>query len=166
MLRASVDRVCSSTGYIPTNIQFTCVMANLAKSYLPVTDMFNLCKSVADPTLPCPYHGLTPEPRRWIPGPEHLFPYTALLTRSRIGAVKRGIPFAITIEDIYEAAKSQNYRRASVDRKDSSKGYTPDNIQIVSMMVNTAKNNFAEADFLKFCHAVCAHNHLLPTSTS
>ena len=187
--RASVDRLDSSIGYTPTNVQFTCMMANFAKSDLPVTDMFNLCKSVVDPTLPCPYHGRTPEPKRWIPGPEHLFPYTALLTRSRIGAVKRGIPFAITIEDIYAVAKRQNYRcaytnwplafpgpkwytsdipkpiRASIDRKDSSKDYTPDNIQIISLTANQAKNNFTEAEFRQFCAAVCAHNHLLDTPT-
>ena len=186
LYRASVDRLDSSVGYTPTNIQFTCMMANFAKGYLPVMDMFNLCKSVVDPSLPCPYSGYpTPEPKRWIPGPEHLFPYTALLTRARIGAVKRGIPFEITIEDIYEVAKRQNYRcaytdwplafpgpkwytpsvpkpiRASVDRIDSSKGYTPDNIQIISLMANQAKNNFTEAEFRQFCAAVCTHNHLL-----
>jgi hypothetical protein len=43
---------------------------------------------------------------------------------------------------------------ASVDRIDSSKGYTPDNIQFVCFIANIAKHDFSENDFLNFCEAV------------
>jgi hypothetical protein len=44
--------------------------------------------------------------------------------------------------------------RASVDRIDSSKGYTRDNIQFVSVMAQYAKHQFGENDLVNFCEAV------------
>lgn len=44
--------------------------------------------------------------------------------------------------------------RASVDRRDSSKGYTPDNIQFVAIIANFAKNAFPEEQLIEFCYAV------------
>lgn len=38
--------------------------------------------------------------------------------------------------------------KASIDRIDSSKGYTVDNIQLVAKIVNQAKNDLDEKDFL------------------
>ena len=35
----------------------------------------------------------------------------------------------------------------SIDRIDSSKGYTPDNVQLISTWVNRAKNNLSEKEF-------------------
>jgi hypothetical protein len=43
---------------------------------------------------------------------------------------------------------NDNYK-ASIDRIDSNKGYTKDNIQLVSMIVNQAKNNLDDDDFLE-----------------
>lgn len=44
--------------------------------------------------------------------------------------------------------------RASLDRKDSSKGYTPDNVHFVSTMANYAKNRWADGELLRFCQSV------------
>ena len=40
------------------------------------------------------------------------------------------------------------------DRKDSSKGYTVDNIQLVGAIINIMKNDIDEKDFLMFVSAV------------
>ncbi|GET38247.1 hypothetical protein [Microseira wollei] len=45
-------------------------------------------------------------------------------------------------------------RRASVDRKDCSKGYTIDNIQFVAAFANFTKNAFTDQDLIEFCQAV------------
>jgi len=44
--------------------------------------------------------------------------------------------------------------RASLDRIDSNKGYTVDNIQFVSLMAQYAKNSFSEEELFTFCEAV------------
>ena len=71
----------------------------------------------------------------------------------------------ITIDDVLRILQKQKYKcvytgvklsweynnpyKASIDRIDSSKGYTPDNIQIVSFIVNQAKSNLDDKTFLK-----------------
>lgn len=50
--------------------------------------------------------------------------------------------------------------RASVDRIDSAKGYTLDNIQFVAVIANYAKMAFAEEDLIKFCQDVYEYRKL------
>lgn len=42
----------------------------------------------------------------------------------------------------------------SIDRKDSARGYTPNNCQLVAYIVNCARNQFTDAEFLAMCRAV------------
>ena len=42
----------------------------------------------------------------------------------------------------------------SIDRKDSSKGYTKDNIQLVGAIINIMKNDIDEKDFLLFVSTI------------
>lgn len=42
----------------------------------------------------------------------------------------------------------------SLDRIDNSKGYTPDNIQLLATQVNTAKNKWQQEQFIAMCKAV------------
>jgi hypothetical protein len=74
----------------------------------------------------------------------------------------------ITIQDVWDLYEKQNRKcalsgisisfnktesgiSASLDRIDSSKEYTKDNIQLVHKDVNTMKNKFNQTDFIKFC---------------
>jgi len=54
----------------------------------------------------------------------------------------------------------------SLDRKDSSKGYTHDNVQWVGVSVNTAKSNLADDDFVDMCMSVAKHRTKLLESES
>jgi len=47
-----------------------------------------------------------------------------------------------------------NPTRASLDRIDSSKGYTKDNVQLVTFVVNMIKNAFTESEFLSTCQLI------------
>lgn len=106
---------------------------------------------------------------------------------------KRSIPVTITIENIRDQWHKQkgkcpytgwdlilpkngsgwsgntSMKRASLDRKNSSRGYEPDNIQFVSIVANWAKNSLDSGSLVEFCHAVsrfqiggrdgtCTHN--------
>lgn len=44
----------------------------------------------------------------------------------------------------------------SLDRIDSTKGYTPDNIQVLSRIANIMKNNATEQELLSFAKGVLA----------
>lgn len=44
--------------------------------------------------------------------------------------------------------------RVSLDRIDSAKGYTPDNIQLVTDFVNRMKGWYSERDFINFCRLI------------
>jgi len=90
------------------------------------------------------------------------------------GAKIRKLEFRITIQDAWElfekqnrkcalsdmdisfskTQKEQNTTTASLDRIDSSKGYTKDNIQWVHKTVNIMKNKFIEKDFINICKRI------------
>ena len=50
---------------------------------------------------------------------------------------------------------------ASLDRRDSSKGYTKDNVQWVHKWINLMKSDFAETEFISYCEAVVKHKEKL-----
>ena len=91
----------------------------------------------------------------------------------------RTLEFAITIDDVialYEKQKGlcaysgvkMTYTlgrfkypyNASIDRKDSSKGYIKENIQLVCGIVNTMKWDFSEDMFLEMCKKIVEHKGL------
>ena len=48
--------------------------------------------------------------------------------------------------------------KPSLDRIDSSKGYLKGNVRFVTVMANLAKGTFSDAELVRFCQAVAAHN--------
>jgi hypothetical protein len=82
-----------------------------------------------------------------------------LWKKAKQRAEKSGRSFTITIQDVenliadsnacpytkvpYTYVRGRNPWAASLDRKDSTKGYTPDNIEITSLWWNLAKNSWA-----------------------
>jgi hypothetical protein len=94
------------------------------------------------------------------------------------GADSRKIEFDITIEDLWElflrqdkkcalsgleikfskVRKDSSGKTISLDRIDSSKGYTKDNIQFVHKHINIMKNNFDQDYFISLCNNIVNHN--------
>jgi len=100
-------------------------------------------------------------------------------TRFRNYAKKKGNCFEITLEDIWDLFEQQNrkcilsgvfidFKRtgagnyalytASIDRIDSNKGYTKDNVQLVHKDVNIMKNAFDQDYFISVCKMISANN--------
>lgn len=104
--------------------------------------------------------------------------FSSIRTRARL----RNKEFSITIDDIDRLYEKQNGKciltgvnivfntckklgtakiirgNASVDRKDSSKGYTIENIQLVDKDINIAKQSKSDEDFIKMCEQVVNFN--------
>jgi len=86
-------------------------------------------------------------------------------------AERRNLPFEITIEDIAHQYSKQRERcaftgleiffgtDASVDRIDSSKGYTTENIQIVHKILNMMKRDMPNDVFIAWCKCVNFYNY-------
>lgn len=98
-------------------------------------------------------------------------------TSIKSNADRRGISTAgFTIDDAWEKFVEQDGRcaftgiplifeskcnrpdgTASLDRIDSSKGYTKDNVQWVHKDINYIKRDLSDADFIALCKKVAAH---------
>jgi hypothetical protein len=89
--------------------------------------------------------------------------------RAKQRAKAKGLEFTISPEDVVipdrcpildiplvtHSGKSGAYRDSpSLDRKDNSKGYTPDNIWVVSQLANAMKCHASEQDLQKFAQWV------------
>lgn len=83
-----------------------------------------------------------------------------LLRAIKTRAIKRGWVFDLSIEDLefpeycpvlgVKLDFSNRDSAASVDRIDNNKGYTKDNIQIISMLANRMKNSATKEQLLMF----------------
>lgn len=63
-------------------------------------------------------------------------------------------PYTGEILQMCNSTRFKSTQTASLDRIDSSKGYTEDNVQWVHKTVNQIKWNLSEKDFIKFCKKI------------
>lgn len=95
-------------------------------------------------------------------------PEKYLLFRAKSRAKSSGIPFSISEADIiipshcpvlgHPLITDAGRRYApSLDRIDPDKGYTPDNIQVISNLANTMKNNATPEELLAFARWIIAN---------
>lgn len=94
--------------------------------------------------------------------------FRQIISRTKASAKKRGIDFSLTTADldyvgipltcpvldipIYFYKGTPKEDSLSIDRIDSSKGYTRDNITIVSYRVNKIKSNATLEELTKILH--------------
>lgn len=91
----------------------------------------------------------------------------------RNGAIKRGIGWRITLRDFTAlllanphcaiSGRRVSFRlgdmnKASLDRIDSNKAYTLDNVQIVTTIANMMKREWDQADIIALCEDIASHN--------
>jgi len=93
-----------------------------------------------------------------------------VFSRLKRNAEIRNISFDLTIEDIHSIFVEQQYKcaftgfdiffdgTASIDRIDSDKGYTVDNIQIVHKDLNMMKKDLPNDVFILWCKSVANFN--------
>ncbi len=105
---------------------------------------------------------------------KHVFRYRVAAARRR--ATEKGLSFSVTeeyIRTLHERQKgkcfysgiafddSAKHYTWSIDRIDSSKGYTEDNVVLATSIVNTMKNNLSVDEFMTVVRAV-VHQSGLP----
>lgn len=93
---------------------------------------------------------------------------TRVFNKFRKAAARRGIPWDLTEEQMYERYNGRcsmtNWpislrlgdSTASLDRINSRGEYTPGNVQWVHSMVNMSKRHYSQEDFVEMCRAVAA----------
>jgi hypothetical protein len=98
-----------------------------------------------------------------LKSPEYLIWY-----RAKNNAKEKSLEFNLEVEDITiptlcpylgvelltESNQSRNPNYFSIDRVDSTKGYVKGNIQIISLLANTMKNNATINQLINFCKGV------------
>lgn len=114
-------------------------------------------------------------------GKHHLFKGYGEISQSvfnkiRQKAIDRNLDFNVTIQGLYDLFVSQNKlcaiskvpikfktnhkdeQTASLDRIDSKKPYTIDNVHWVHKKVNTMKWNIAQKEFIEWCKIIAKNN--------
>ena len=95
-------------------------------------------------------------------------PFRLMISALKLGAKRRNLEFLITFEELQAIWEQQNGKcyytgipmnftyslslpkQMSLDRKDSSKGYTKENCVLCCQFINYAKHDYKMEDFLAF----------------
>lgn len=90
-----------------------------------------------------------------------------LINHSKQRAIKKGLEFTITPDDIIIPDKCpilnkpfillDNKYNYSLDRIDNSKGYIPGNVKVISRLANTMKNNATNEELEAFAHNILSY---------
>ncbi len=94
-------------------------------------------------------------------------PERLMFNEAKLRAKKKGLEFSITVEDIHipttcpylgslldRNRQGPKDHRPSLDRIDNTKGYTPENIQVISTLANKMKNTSSREELVAFAHGV------------
>lgn len=99
-------------------------------------------------------------------------------TKQRASAKDRSIPWELSQDHVHKIIKETKHCAisgrpvvlevnhidgSSIDRIDSSKGYTIDNVHVTSQVVNKARGEMSIADFVKMCQDVVNHQQQIHT---
>lgn len=176
---ASLDRIDNEKGYIKSNIAWTHKDINFIKSTLSVKNLLYWCNLIVNPDK-SDYELIVPKIERDSRWKGHGLINGNYWCKIKQGAVNRKIALEISIQDLWNQFLIQNGRCAitniplnfaekytydltsqtsSLDRIDSSKGYTIDNIQWVHKTVNMMKQTLSDLEFKDFCYKIHKFKH-------
>jgi len=172
----SIDRIDSTKGYLRNNVQLVCIFINRAKSNYFQQQMKQLIKEIKTGCLnetetksyEKEYYNKQREKqlsnkRRNMWYRKHVDKsFRNYLMKCCMAASKSKKEFDLDLEFLLDLLEKQNYRCAltkirlahqrynprsvSIDRIDSTKGYLKDNVQLVCIFINRAKNDYSQEE--------------------
>lgn len=163
----SVDRIDSSVGYILDNIQLVGAIINRMKYTLNHNDFINLCHLIVNKSDDCI------EPSFDDNYIEKFINLKYIWCRDNAKRRNKSIEFNITkidIEILYYkqlglcalTEKVMTYENGlfdiSIDRINSSKGYTIDNIQLICNIINNIKSDLSNNELINLCKMIIKNN--------
>lgn len=175
---ASIDRIDSTVGYIPENIQIIHKSIQTIKWQYPENELIEYASLVSDhQRYPRVYESniqIKKHGHQWKGYGEI---GSSLFTMCKRSAIKRNIEFNITIEMMWNTFIRQGGRcnltglplslwysnadngiaTASLDRINNKLGYVIDNIQWVHKRINKMKYILDQDDFINICHKITDH---------
>lgn len=167
---ASLDRINSSKGYVEGNVQFLHVDANYIKRHYTDQEIINWSILINNKNVILNSVYNIPKTRQWM-GYKNL-PHK-YITKS-INRCKHDSN--LTLEQAWSVFEKQNCQcaisglllefkhlnivkqTASLDRIDSAKGYTTDNVQWVHRDINWMKQDYDQDVFLDWMNKIYLHN--------
>lgn len=153
---ASVDRIDPRRGYEIGNIQFVSRNINYMKQSMSQKDFICFLGYIKDNSLISPktytennmwyfLYLMRRRDQKISVSKEDLF---QIWTKQEGKCIYSNIPLVLYIKE--KKNNLQDFRRASIDRIDSSLPYSKDNIQFVSKYINFGKNSLSDQDFKEF----------------
>ena len=177
--KPSIDRIDSSQGYIPSNIQMVTKTVNQAKSVLSEQQFIQMIRDIYDTSCvphQLPYNNTWKNEFEGNTHAKHILKISRSSTKTRNNKKRTKTSHSITHNDLEAMYSSQQNKcayshrelvwdkskenSASIDRIDSTKGYKKDNVHLVTYHVNVAKNNLTHNDFLKLVKDIVEYTSL------
>lgn len=169
---ASLDRIDSTKGYLKGNVRWVHKIVNEMKFDLDTNRFFNLCYLVINPIIGQSFCGIEPEKRRNTPGWAGHKNLSLTYWNSVLRHAKdRNIVVRLSIcqaWNIFEKQKGhcaitglplkwgyKSKQTASLDRINSNKEYTIDNVQWTHKDINKRlKKDLSESELKKWCQKI------------
>ena len=172
---ASVDRINNNQHYTKNNIWLVHKDINIIKGTLSLTELYYYCQHITHPIGYEINHQLSLELSRHFNYKGYKWINSSLLRQTIINARKQNLIFDLKIEDLWilfenqkglcaisklpiffakRDAKEPYIRSASIDRIDSSKGYTLENVQWTHRIINRMKWDLIQSQFIEYCKII------------
>lgn len=152
----SIDRIDSSKGYVENNVQLVCAIVNIIKYTLDKIELISFCLDLDTHQIDKEYEQLVPIEYHTQISDNMKIRIKKKLSFTKGNAVRRNLKVIINESQLIELYHKQRGRCAltgleltctndqtdvSIDRINSNKDYTLDNIQLISELANNVKSD-------------------------
>lgn len=165
----SIDRIDSSRGYIEDNIQLVCAIVNIIKYTLDKTELIGFCLDLDTHQIDKEYEQLVPTEYHTEISDDMKNRIKTKLSFTKGNAVRRNLKVKINEKQLMELYNKQRGRCAltgleltcsnsrsdiSIDRIDSNKDYTLDNIQLITELANNVKSDIETKELYTWANKI------------